>query len=124
MSSLIGRRIILAVVTPLHHLVDRLHGSRSLTGRFSDCLSWTIGDSRKLEALREEYGLNAPVHQRYLDWLGGVVKGDLGVSMVKRKPVAELIATVSQHGRVSNGCCFSWHSLSDRFRCNSRSYAG
>ncbi len=31
-----------------------------------------------LEAMRERMGLNRPLHEQYLDWLGGVVRGDLG----------------------------------------------
>ncbi len=49
------------------------------------------------EALREELGLNDPPVERYLNWVSGVLKGDLGVSyrysknMNERMPVAELI---------------------------------
>jgi peptide/nickel transport system permease protein len=44
------------------------------------------------EALRERLGLNLPPHLRYLTWLGGIVKGDLGVSINYQRPVLELIA--------------------------------
>ena len=33
-----------------------------------------------VEALQEELGLNRPAYVQYLDWLGGLVKGDLGTS--------------------------------------------
>ena len=38
-------------------------------------------------------GLDVPAHQRYLGWLGGLVRGDLGVSSTTQLPVAELIAS-------------------------------
>ena len=47
--------------------------------------------------LREELGFNNPPVVRYLNWMGGVLKGDLGVSyrysknMNEMMPVAELI---------------------------------
>jgi peptide/nickel transport system permease protein len=44
-----------------------------------------------LDALREEFGLYAPMHERYLKWLGGILQGDLGTSMVRRNPVSEVI---------------------------------
>jgi peptide/nickel transport system permease protein len=44
-----------------------------------------------VEALREELGLNKPLVVQYLDWLGGVLQGDLGKSLVDRSPVSELI---------------------------------
>jgi peptide/nickel transport system permease protein len=37
--------------------------------------------SEALAAVRERLGLDAPLWQQYLHWLGGVVRGDFGVSM-------------------------------------------
>jgi len=42
-------------------------------------------------ALREELGLNVPGFQRYLNWIGGLVQGDFGVSYTYRTPVADMI---------------------------------
>jgi ABC-type dipeptide/oligopeptide/nickel transport system permease component len=42
-------------------------------------------------ALRAQYGLDAPAWRQYLDWLGGLVRGDLGLSYTYRVPVAELV---------------------------------
>lgn len=47
-------------------------------------------DSR--EALRRELGLNAPVWERYLQWITGVVQGDFGTSYAFKVPVSTLIA--------------------------------
>lgn len=44
-----------------------------------------------LEAMRERMGLNRPLHEQYLDWLGGVVRGDLGRSLVDNTPVSRAI---------------------------------
>ena len=48
----------------------------------------------QLDAVRERYGLNLPLHQQYLNRLGGLVRGDLGISYVNERPVRELIAEV------------------------------
>jgi peptide/nickel transport system permease protein len=45
-----------------------------------------------VEALRQELGLGAPPLQRYFDWVGGMLRGDFGLSYTYRTPVAELIA--------------------------------
>lgn len=45
-----------------------------------------------LEAMRERMGLNRPLHEQYLDWLGGVVRGDLGRSLVDNSPVSRAIS--------------------------------
>src|SRR4051812_42826043 len=49
------------------------------------------------EQLRTELGLNRPVVERYLSWAGGVLTGDLGVSLTARKPVAQIV-----FGRLAN----------------------
>lgn len=41
--------------------------------------------------LREQYGLNRPVHLQYADWLGQVLQGNFGVSTRTNAPVHELI---------------------------------
>jgi len=46
----------------------------------------------RYEALREELGLNKPIAQQYADWLGGVVTGDMGNSLVQDLPVTELLS--------------------------------
>ncbi len=44
-----------------------------------------------LAALREDLGLNAPVHIRYFEWITGAFVGDFGTSHSFRVPVSELI---------------------------------
>ena len=43
-------------------------------------------------ALAASLGLDQPLPQRYLSWLGGLLRGDLGNSYANGKPVAGLIA--------------------------------
>ncbi len=42
-------------------------------------------------ALRAQYGLDVPAWRQYLDWIGGLVRGDLGLSYTYRVPVADLV---------------------------------
>ena len=44
-----------------------------------------------MAALRKALGLDLPAHERYLRWLGGLLSGDPGVSLINRLPVAQLI---------------------------------
>jgi peptide/nickel transport system permease protein len=53
--------------------------------------------SRKLnpedqERLRRIYGLDKPWYMGYAQWLGNVVRGDLGRSITRKQPVTSLIA--------------------------------
>jgi peptide/nickel transport system permease protein len=46
-------------------------------------------------SLRAQLGLDKPVHVQYLNWLRGLGRGDLGVSLMNRRPVlAEIVKTV------------------------------
>lgn len=47
----------------------------------------------EIEKLREELGLNRPVIVQYFSWLGGVLQGDLGTSIIYRESVSSLIAS-------------------------------
>jgi peptide/nickel transport system permease protein len=44
-----------------------------------------------IEARREALGLNQPLHVRYFLWLGELLRGNLGHSMIQSQPVADLM---------------------------------
>lgn len=52
----------------------------------------TEATPERLEALREELGLNKPLLIRYADWIASLLRGDMGVSYQYRVPVSQLIA--------------------------------
>ena len=92
MIYLIARRIFLALVTLLFISIIIFLGVEALPGDAATAYLGQSATPESLEALREEFGLNAPAHQRYLNWLGDILKGDLGKSMSRRgKPVSEII---------------------------------
>ncbi len=43
------------------------------------------------ERLRAVYGLDRPLHERYLAWLGGALQGDFGYSRLFGRPVLETL---------------------------------
>jgi len=45
----------------------------------------------QIQTVRVELGLNAPFHVRYLDYIKGVLTGDLGTAITNRQPVIENI---------------------------------
>lgn len=47
----------------------------------------------KKAELRELYGLNKPLPERYAIWMGEVLKGNLGESYLYKKPVTDVINT-------------------------------
>lgn len=48
-------------------------------------------DQVQIDALREMYGLDRPMHVQYLKWMGRILKGDMGVSLDWQRPIGELI---------------------------------
>jgi peptide/nickel transport system permease protein len=44
-----------------------------------------------LDALRQKLGLDRPPAERYAEWAGGLLKGDLGTSYTYSTPVSELV---------------------------------
>ena len=45
-----------------------------------------------VNALREELGLNTSHTQRYVSWISGLLKGDLGTSYTYRSPVSDIVS--------------------------------
>jgi peptide/nickel transport system permease protein len=53
-----------------------------------------VGDfatEEQVAAIRSKMGLDRPLPVQYLDWLGGIVRGDLGQSLAMSIPVSRLI---------------------------------
>ncbi|MFN3259267.1 MAG: ABC transporter permease [Pikeienuella sp.] len=46
----------------------------------------------ELERIRISLGLNEPLHVQFLTWIGNLLQGDFGKSILSGKPVTELIA--------------------------------
>ncbi|MEE8357743.1 MAG: ABC transporter permease, partial [Anaerolineales bacterium] len=91
MIVLVVRRLLLALVTLFIISLIVFMGVEALPGDSATGYLGQFATPESLAALREEFGLNDPIHVRYFNWLGDILRGDLGTSMVKRKPVAELI---------------------------------
>ena len=50
-----------------------------------------MASEQELAALKSAYGLDQPVAIQYLKWMGGVLTGDFGRSMLWNRPVADLL---------------------------------
>ncbi len=48
-------------------------------------------DEKKIQFLREQYGLDKPLWQQYLVWLTGMLQGDFGYSFEYDLPVTEVV---------------------------------
>ncbi len=61
-----------------------------------DAVQEQLGQEATAEAvaaLRAQLGLDLPVHLRYFNWLGGLITGNPGISLVNGMPVDDMIAS-------------------------------
>ncbi len=98
MITYITRRILLGIlililVTVMVFLVMRLLPGDPLT-LFISQSQMASGQltTEQLDELRHRFGLDKPLMMQYFDWIGGVLRGDLGMSIFYTTEVSTLIA--------------------------------
>lgn len=97
MLQFIVRRILLLIptligITIVAFLIIELPPGDYLTAHVANLAAGgdTI-DQEQLDALKRQYGLDKPLHLRYVHWVGNVLQGNYGMSFEWNKPVGELI---------------------------------
>jgi len=74
------QRLGLGILTLLATSVIIFATVESLPGDFAKIILGQSATPEAVAAFEKEIGLNRPAPLRYLDWIGGVVRGDFGVS--------------------------------------------
>jgi peptide/nickel transport system permease protein len=77
---------VLAVATAVFLLVQALPGDAAVA------LAGDNPDPARIAAIRAAMGLDRPGWERFAEWLVGLPRLDLGVSLVSGRPVAEFLA--------------------------------
>ncbi len=65
---------------------------RVLPGDIAQLIAGVNSTPEQVEAIRERLGLNQSLPAQYLDWIGGVFRGDLGSSLLTGSSVASELA--------------------------------
>ncbi|KHF42803.1 ABC transporter permease [Saccharomonospora viridis] len=92
MTRLILRRLLASIVVLWSVTLLVFVATLLLPGDPARAILGQQATPERIAALREQLGLDDPVWQRYLDWLGGVLTGDLGTSTATQGSVNELLA--------------------------------
>jgi peptide/nickel transport system permease protein len=89
----IVRRLALMLVTLIGISIIIFVLLRVVPGNIVDILFDAAGfvDPTDKANLEKELGLNLPIWQQYLNWIGGLLHGDLGYSYVSEKPALQEI---------------------------------
>ena len=76
-----SKRLLQAVVSIFIASLLIFLVAEGLPGDVAQMVLGQYATEESLEALRQELGLNRPLHVRYLDWLNGVLHGNFGTSL-------------------------------------------
>jgi peptide/nickel transport system permease protein len=89
----IVRRLALMLVTLIGISIIIFVLLRVVPGNIVDILFDAAGfvDPTDKANIEKELGLNLPIYQQYLNWIGGLLQGDLGYSYVSEKPALQEI---------------------------------
>ncbi|MFW7343005.1 MAG: ABC transporter permease [Burkholderiaceae bacterium] len=88
------KRLLLAIPTLLAMLTAVFVLVRLVPGDPAAVMLGDQASAEALQALRTQLGLDLPVHQQYLSFLGDVLSGNLGVAMSTGRPVLQEVAAV------------------------------
>ncbi len=83
---LLGAVQVPAAVTGVFLLLEALPGDAAVA------LAGDDPDPGRIAAIRAATGLDRPLVERFGDWVSGLARGDLGVSVVSQRPVSEFLA--------------------------------
>jgi len=90
--KLVIRRSLMSVVTLLLVSLIIFWMLEVLPGDVASRILGRDATPESLTQLRTELGLDRAAPVRYIAWLGGLVTGDLGQSLVSSRPVSEILA--------------------------------
>lgn len=91
MLLILLRRLGLGAITLLLVSLMVFGTTQALPGDAARAILGREATPERLAALRGQLHLDQPVLRQYAGWLGGTVRGDLGMSLATSQPVSELI---------------------------------
>jgi peptide/nickel transport system permease protein len=87
----VGARLVQAVPVLFLASVIIFGFIRLIPGDPAVALAGQNATPDQIAALRTRFGLDEPLINQYLTWIGHAVRGDLGISYISDRPVADLI---------------------------------
>ena len=91
MVRFITRRLILIVLTLFVISLAIFVITQVLPGDVAQMILGRGATPQDVETLRHQLGLDQPAYLQYLDWVGGIVRGDLGDSLYQQRPIAGIL---------------------------------
>jgi peptide/nickel transport system permease protein len=88
---LTGRRLLVAVPLLIIVSLAMFVMIRLVPGDPAATLAGDQATPEGIAEIREQLGLNEPIHEQYVHWVADAVRGDLGTSLFNNQPVATSI---------------------------------
>lgn len=104
MLKLITRRLLLGCVTIGMVSLIIFGGVELLPGDACTAFLEREAQGKLLQNCRAELGLNRPAHARYWGWVSGALRGDFGVAVNGRDPIAGLVGERLLNTLLLTGC--------------------
>ena len=94
---MVAQRLALGLLTLFVVSLIIFLGVELLPGDLAEAILGQAASPETVAAFRAELKLDLPAHERYYDWLTGMVQGDFGKSLATQREISELIG-----GRLAN----------------------
>jgi peptide/nickel transport system permease protein len=88
----VAGRLLVAVLTLLVLSALVFWATEELPGDAAGVLAGPDATAAERARIGERLGLDGPAHERYVGWTARALDGDLGVSMISGRPVADILA--------------------------------
>ncbi len=88
---MVAQRLALGLLTLFVVSLIIFLGVELLPGDLAEVILGQSAAPDTVAAFRRHLNLDLPPHERYIDWLGGMLQGDLGTSLATKREISELI---------------------------------
>lgn len=112
MLAFVVRRLLLLIPVFLAVSVVIFMILHLIPGDPVDNLLRVGASAEKRAEITARYGLDRPLVVQYGIWLGNVLQGDLGTSIVTRRPVSDLIGQALPHSLLLGGLALAFSTIS------------
>jgi peptide/nickel transport system permease protein len=87
MGTYLTQRLLLMLLTLLGVSFIVFTMLRLIPGGVESAILGDNATPEQAEAIREQLGLNRPIPVQYVSWMGDVLRGDLGSSVLSKRPI-------------------------------------
>lgn len=107
MFKLIVRRLLLGLATVGLVSLIIFGAVEALPGDACTAILQQDAQGQRLANCRAELGLDRPAWARYAQWVGGLLRGDLGLSTHGAQPIAGIVGDRLQNSLLLGGCALA-----------------